>query len=133
VHPILDQGQCGCGPFPFLRLTHRRSSCWAFGAAESLSDRLCIATNGTVDVELSPQALVSCDWEGNFGCNGGIPQLAWMYMATEGLPTLDCQPYTSGALLALSAARSLRCSRCGRQRREGVVPRRLLQQVAHIR
>jgi cathepsin B len=82
VHPVLDQGQCG--------------SCWAFGATESLrwihnvgfyhykyfifSDRFCIESNGTVNVVLSPQSLVSCDWEGNFGCDGGVPQLAWEYM-----------------------------------------------------
>jgi len=82
VHRILDQGQCG--------------SCWAFGASEALSDRFCIKSNGTVNVILSPQALVSCDWEGNMGCNGGIPQLAWTYMELAGLPTLPCVPYLSG-------------------------------------
>jgi cathepsin B len=82
VHRILDQGRCG--------------SCWAFGASEALSDRFCIKSNGTVNVILSPQNLVSCDWEGNMGCNGGIPQLAWEYMELAGLPTLTCVPYTSG-------------------------------------
>jgi len=82
VHRILDQGQCG--------------SCWAFGASEALSDRFCIKSNGTVNVILSPQSLVSCDWEGNMGCNGGIPQLAWLYMELAGLPTLSCVPYLSG-------------------------------------
>src|SRR6187399_264713 len=33
IHPIRDQQRCG--------------SCWAFGAAESLSDRLSIATKGS--------------------------------------------------------------------------------------
>eukprot|EP01133_Synstelium_polycarpum_P011993 gene11993-14014_t len=83
VVPILNQGQCG--------------SCWAFGASESLSNRLCIASKGAINVTLSPQALVSCDDIGNQGCNGGIPQLAWEYMELHGLPTLDCFPYTSGA------------------------------------
>jgi len=82
VHRILDQGRCG--------------SCWAFGAAEALSDRFCIKSNGSVNVILSPQTLVSCDWEGNMGCNGGIPQLAWEYMELAGLPTLSCVPYVSG-------------------------------------
>jgi len=82
IHRILDQGQCG--------------SCWAFGASEALSDRFCIKSNGTVNVILSPQSLVSCDWEGNMGCNGGIPQLAWEYMELAGLPTLSCVPYLSG-------------------------------------
>jgi cathepsin B len=53
IHPIRDQAQCG--------------SCWAFGATEAFSDRLCI--KGT-DVIVSPQDLVSCDGN-NFGCDGG--------------------------------------------------------------
>jgi len=40
VHPILDQEQCG--------------SCWAFGSTESFSDRICIASNGTTNVVVSP-------------------------------------------------------------------------------
>jgi hypothetical protein len=47
-------------------------------------------------VVLSPQSLVSCDWEGNFGCGGGIPQLAWEYLEWGGALTLECFPYTSG-------------------------------------
>ena len=43
---IRDQATCG--------------SCWAFGAVESMSDRLCIETNGTVQVELSTEDMLSC-------------------------------------------------------------------------
>lgn len=82
VGAILDQGQCG--------------SCWAFGATESLSDRFCIQSKNKTRVTLSPQSLVSCDWEGNFGCDGGIPQLAWEYMEWAGVLTLECLPYTAG-------------------------------------
>jgi len=82
VHPIRNQGHCG--------------SCWAFGASEVLSDRFCIASNTAVDVVLSPEQLVSCDWEGNMGCNGGNPRLAWEYMEAAGLVTDDCFPYAAG-------------------------------------
>lgn len=40
IHPIRDQARCG--------------SCWAFGASEVLSDRICIASNGSTDVVISP-------------------------------------------------------------------------------
>ena len=59
VHKIRDQAQCG--------------SCWAFGSTEALSDRFCKAG---VDVILSPQDLVACDYN-NYGCNGGYLNLAW--------------------------------------------------------
>lgn len=80
VHPILDQGQCG--------------SCWAFGATEALSDRLCIGSKGSINVVLSPQYLVSCDYL-NFGCNGGNPDLAWAFMKERGIPVYTCDPYTA--------------------------------------
>lgn len=81
-HPILDQAKCG--------------SCWAFGAAETLSDRFCIASGGKVNKQLSPQYLVSCS-TGNFGCKGGILTLAWASLERSGLPTLECTPYQSQA------------------------------------
>ena len=80
IHPVLDQGQCG--------------SCWAFGATEALSDRLCIESNGSTDVVLSPQYLVSCD-NGSYGCQGGYPDQAWEFMKNTGVPTFDCVPYTA--------------------------------------
>eukprot|EP00698_Gefionella_okellyi_P020760 TRINITY_DN656_c0_g1_i2.p1 TRINITY_DN656_c0_g1~~TRINITY_DN656_c0_g1_i2.p1 ORF type:complete len:613 (+),score=84.62 TRINITY_DN656_c0_g1_i2:180-1841(+) len=82
IHPIRDQAQCG--------------SCWAFGATESLSDRICIASGGKTNVILSPQDLVSCD-TGNFGCQGGYLDVAWQFMKTNGVPTDDCFPYASQA------------------------------------
>lgn len=78
VHNILNQEQCG--------------SCWAFGATEALSDRLCIQSGGKVSVQLAPQQLVSCDhtcrWlvECDQGCNGGIPIVAWDFMQKTGVP-----------------------------------------------
>jgi len=78
----LDQGQCG--------------SCWAFGATKSFGCRLCIATNGTTNVILSEQEMVSCNLYGLEGCSGGEPVSAMRYIAEYGLPTAKCVPYTSG-------------------------------------
>jgi len=80
VHPIRDQAQCG--------------SCWAFGASESLSDRFCVASNGSINVVLSPQDLVSCD-SSDYGCDGGYLQNAWAYMTNSGVVPDWCFPYTS--------------------------------------
>jgi len=79
--PILDQGRCG--------------SCWAFGATEAISDRLCLG-KGTF-LQLGPLDLTSCD-NGDNGCNGGDPMSAWNYAQSSGLVTEACYPYltTSG-------------------------------------
>jgi len=79
---ILNQGACG--------------SCWAFGATESFSDRYCIATNGTFQIELSEQQMVSCNLEGMEACGGGDPITAFRYIAQWGLPSSTCVPYISG-------------------------------------
>jgi len=76
VGPILDQGECG--------------SCWAFGAAEAISDRLCIH-NGGAFVQLAPLDLVTCD-QTDSGCEGGDPGNAWSY-AQNGLALETCLPY----------------------------------------
>jgi len=62
VHAVRDQQQCG--------------SCWAFGASEAFSDRWAIATQGKVNVVLSPEDMVSCD-SSDYGCGGGYMENAW--------------------------------------------------------
>jgi len=79
---ILDQGHCG--------------SCWAFGAIESLEDRLCIFSQGKINVSLSEQFLVSCD-ETDDGCDGGQPLNAWQFLQSEGAPLSSCYPYAMGS------------------------------------
>ena len=98
VHKIRNQGACG--------------SCWAFGASEALSDRFCVASNGTVDVVLSPQDLVSCDTS-NYGCQGGILPRVWKYIKENGVVSDKCKPYsflTKRAGLGLSCMRKSGCS-----------------------
>ena len=68
---IRDQSDCGC--------------CWAFGAAGAASDRMCIATNGTLKVPLSAQQLCFC--ASNNGCMGSNLYLPWQHIQTNGLAT----------------------------------------------
>ena len=85
--PILDQGFCG--------------SCWAFGAVEAISDRLCMSksqagqNNGTY-VALAPLDMTSCNggfFSGENGCQGGQLGGAWNYAKKTGLVTEKCFPY----------------------------------------
>ncbi|CAF4129098.1 unnamed protein product [Rotaria sp. Silwood2] len=84
---VRDQGSCG--------------SCWAFGAVEAMSDRICIASNGAQNAHISAEDLVSCCKICGFGCNGGFPEGAWSYFKKTGLVTggnynsqEGCRPYT---------------------------------------
>ncbi len=81
-HNIRDQQSCG--------------SCWAFAASEVVSDRFCIATNGSVNVIMSPQDLVSCD-KNDFGCDGGYVDKSWDYIRDHGIVSDECLPYTAGS------------------------------------
>jgi cathepsin B len=81
--PVLDQGFCG--------------SCWAFGATEAISDRVCIAGGNTSNyVGLAPLDLTSCD-DGLFsmenGCQGGQLLGAWNYAKKNGLVEEVVYPY----------------------------------------
>ncbi|KAK5915152.1 hypothetical protein CesoFtcFv8_000772 [Champsocephalus esox] len=84
---IRDQGSCG--------------SCWAFGAAEAISDRVCIHSNAKVSVEISSEDLLTCCESCGMGCNGGYPSAAWAFWSNEGLVSgglydshIGCRPYT---------------------------------------
>lgn len=68
---VRDQANCG--------------SCWAFGSVEAMTDRMCIASNGTEKVHLSAEDLTSCDKLGDMGCNGGVPSTAYTYYHTAGI------------------------------------------------
>jgi len=81
IHPIRNQERCG--------------SCWAFSAAEVLTDRFSIMTQGKVNTILSPEDLVSCD-KTDMGCMGGQLPSAWRYMRDNGIVSDSCFPYNSG-------------------------------------
>lgn len=71
LNEIRDQGSCG--------------SCWAFGAVEAMSDRVCIHSGGKTHFRFSAEDLVSCCHTCGFGCNGGFPGAAWSYWVRKGI------------------------------------------------
>ncbi|CAG2102782.1 unnamed protein product, partial [Medioppia subpectinata] len=102
IKEIRDQASCG--------------SCWAFAVAEAISDRICVASGGKQQVEISAENINDCSGAG--GCNGGFMEEAYEYYVSDGVVTgglyksnVGCQPYTipgcehhvSGPLPACSA------------------------------
>jgi len=87
IKEVRDQGSCG--------------SCWAFGAVEAMTDRICIASSGAKNFHISAEDLVACCSSCGFGCEGGFPSAAWSYFKGTGLVTggnynskQGCEPYT---------------------------------------
>jgi cathepsin B len=88
VSEVRDQANCG--------------SCWAFGAVEAMTDRICILSNGTKQVHISAEDMNSCCDSCGMGCDGGYPSAAWDYWQSPGIvdganykltPT-GCYPYS---------------------------------------
>ena len=86
LREIRDQSKCG--------------SCWAFGGAETMSDRLCIHSNGKLQTRVSAAHLTSCCTSCGNGCFGGYPSATFSYWKSHGIPSgglygdkTTCQPY----------------------------------------
>ncbi|XP_074596304.1 cathepsin B-like [Brevipalpus obovatus] len=87
-----------CESISLIRNQSNCGSCWAFGAVEAISDRICIASEGKIKVNISAEDLVACSDLG--GCCGGGLIEAWIHWVNEGLVTGDlyggggCMPYS---------------------------------------
>ena len=73
INDIRDQSNCGC--------------CFAFAPAGAASDRLCIASNGSVAIPLSAQEACFCPYEFTGDCDGGYTSDPWLHLAGKGLVT----------------------------------------------
>jgi len=78
ISEILNQGNCGC--------------CWAMASTTAFSDRVCIATNGSINVEFSTQHIMDC-YNVSYGCDGGDPVDAWTDFNTSGVVSDECSPF----------------------------------------
>ena len=79
-----------------VREQKKCSACWAISVAAVLESRVLITSHTPdKDLNLSVQALVSCDFD-NFGCKGGYLARALSYLQTTGIPLETDAPYTSG-------------------------------------
>jgi cathepsin B len=85
ISQIQDQARCG--------------SCWAVAAASTMSDRLCIHSDGKDKTPLSAADIMSCETVSQ-GCHGGYPDYAWKWYHDYGVVsgtnyTLAglCKPY----------------------------------------
>ena len=83
---IRDQSDCG--------------SCWAFGAAEAMSDRVCIKSGQTDQTLISSEDIMECCFSCGNGCNGGSIQGPWEYFRQTGVVSgglygdmTTCKPY----------------------------------------
>ncbi len=76
VTAVKNQGGCG--------------SCWAFCAAAAFESRIMIYSG--LDLDLSEQAMLSCNTEGD-GCNGGWMETAYDIWIDHGAVLEECMPY----------------------------------------
>uniref|UniRef100_A0A1I7UE39 Pept_C1 domain-containing protein n=1 Tax=Caenorhabditis tropicalis TaxID=1561998 RepID=A0A1I7UE39_9PELO len=90
-----------CSSIKMIRNQATCGSCWAFGAAEIISDRICIQSNGSQQPVISVEDILSCCGSScGYGCKGGYSLEALKFWNSKGAVTggdyggSGCQPYS---------------------------------------
>ncbi|KAF1753098.1 hypothetical protein GCK72_019654 [Caenorhabditis remanei] len=90
-----------CKSIKLIRNQATCGSCWAFGAAEVISDRICIQSNGTQQPIISVEDILSCcGTTCGKGCQGGYSIEAMRFWKSNGAVTggdysgNGCMPYS---------------------------------------
>ncbi|PIC25502.1 hypothetical protein B9Z55_018408 [Caenorhabditis nigoni] len=89
-----------CTSIKMIRNQANCGSCWAFGAAEVISDRICIVTKGARQPIISPTDMLECcGYYCGYGCDGGYSIMALRWWVSTGVVTGGdyqgdgCKPY----------------------------------------
>jgi len=101
VTSVKNQGTCG--------------SCWTFSTVGALEGAMFIA--GRPLVELSMQRILACDTGGS-GCQGGSMDQAFDWVAKNGVPSLEDEPYLCKDG---SECKSLTCTACEKKTGESCI------------
>jgi len=91
VTSVKNQGQCG--------------SCWAFSAVGAVEGIWAITTGEKIS--LSEEEIVQCNFEDDFGCNGGQMQNAFKWIEAHGIDAYSNYTYTSGTGITGSCKNNL--------------------------
>eukprot|EP00080_Pristionchus_pacificus_P020856 PDM80876.1 Peptidase [Pristionchus pacificus] len=77
-----------CPEIPMIRDQSSCGSCWAMATGEIISDRICIASGGSQQFNISSDDLMSCcGLQCGNGCNGGNPLSAMKWYVSHGVVT----------------------------------------------
>ncbi|KAJ8968625.1 hypothetical protein NQ314_002205 [Rhamnusium bicolor] len=85
-----------CGSIGEIRDQAACGSCWAFGAVEAMTDRICIHSDAKNQVSVSAEDLLTCCTACGRGCNGGTLGASWSYWVKSGIVTGGAYHTTTG-------------------------------------
>jgi len=82
-----------CNTIGWIRDQSACGTCWAFGAAEAISDRYCTyKVNANLNISAADIGFC-CGFSCGDGCDGGYPAAAWDYWVQDGVVGSDCYSY----------------------------------------